>query len=379
VFRASFGIAASLVIAACQPGPTSAPTPADSPSATGVFLASSPVPATWNPVELPEAIGQWRVGGVIADPDGFVVFGSVNQLPLAWSSPDGRAWDAVVLQGGKGFPSRAATSDDATVLLGAGGTERCAHPFGEFLWRRLHGDRNWVPVPFDELFCAGGFPSIAASEDLFVVAGMGTGDQPFAWRSDDGLRWFDAAAGLPFDLPPWALAATGGEFLELGRGQQTDARVTVDGTSWTSVPAPPAPPAFNAEPPGMDPAALLDTDGGLLAVYQAGDASRIAAWRRDEAGSWLEVPMPTRPGDIISGGAFVDGRLFLFGTRAGVAYLLTSSDLATWAEVQVPEVGAILGLASAGKRTVLVTVMTDPDGDFLRSIVFETNGLPGAP
>jgi hypothetical protein len=334
------------------------------------------VSAAWDLVNLPDAIGRWRVGGAVSDPDGLVVFGVVGMLPMAWTSPDGAGWESVVLAGGEGFPSSAATSANATVLLGAGGTARCAHPSGEFLWRRVHGEPDWDAVPFHELFCAGGFPAIAAREDLFLVAGMGTGDQPFAWRSADGLTWQDAAAGLPFDLPPWALAAAGDEFMELGRGAQTDARVTADGTEWTRVVAPPAPPAFGPVQPGMDPSALLDTDPGLLAVYGAHDASRSAAWRRSPDGAWAEVDLTTPPGAVISGGAVANGRPYLFGSRGGVAFLLTSSDLVRWTTVQIPGIAAILGLASGHGRTILVGVEVGLDGED-HSVVFETDGLPG--
>jgi hypothetical protein len=334
------------------------------------------VSAAWDLVDLPDAVGPWRAGGAISDPDGLVVFGAVGQLPTAWTSPDGREWKSVVLPGGEGFPSSAAASADATVLLGAGGTARCAHPFGEFLWRREHGDPAWNAVEFNELFCAGGFPAIAALEDLFLVAGMGTGDQPFAWRSADGLTWHDAAAGLPFELPPWELAATRGEFMELGRGAQTDARVTADGTEWTSVVAPPAPPAFGPVAPGMDPSALLDTELGLLAVYSAHDASRSAAWRRSPDGTWADVDLTTPPGAVISGGAVANGRPYLFGSRGGVAFVLTSSDQETWTTVQIPAISAVVGLASGHDRTILIGIEVGLDGEE-HSVVFETDGLPG--
>jgi hypothetical protein len=316
-------------------------------------------------VELPDAIGFWRAAGVIADADGFVVFGEVNNRPAAWSSSDGVAWTSSALPGSDFEPVAAAASANVTVLLGTGSTDRCAHPFGETIWRRAHGGGTWEAAPFvQELFCAGGFPNIAAQPGTFVVAGTNGGEQPFAWQSDDGLTWRDASAGLPADVPPVLLAAAGAGFIELGRGPRTDAEQLVPGEDWAPIQAPPVPPAFNRGGPSLEPAVLAETSHGLLAIFESDDGAAHSGWRRDDSGVWSEVGLAgVQVGDAIGQAVSIEGRPYLFATRGGRAHLLTSSDLATWADIPIPQLSAILGLAVKGNRTILVGSLTDQNED----------------
>ena len=349
----------AIVVLGCQPGPT--------PSlATPLPAANQSLPPTgdWTPIELPDAAGTWFAAGVIADADGFVVYGGINDQPAVWTSTNGIDWTSGALPRGFGFPSQAAASTEATVLLGAGSTSLCAHPFGEALWRRAMGAATWEAVPFVErLFCAGGISEIAATNDDFAVVGMGTGDQPFAWQSDDGMAWRDAAQGLPPNTPPSLVTAFNGGFLELGRGERTDVRRSTDGTRWDAVEAPPVPPAFNGDGQGMSPAALLSTKAGVLAIYASDGGRAISAWRRAADGSWTALQMVgLLPGDVISGGFGSGADAYLFLGRGDSAALITSKDLASWTEVAIPRVGAILGLASFGERTVLVAYTPDPAG-----------------
>ena len=339
--------------------------------------------ASWRPVELPDTGPTWVVGGVIADSRGFLVFGGDGGRPLVWTSGDGLEWRALALPGAVGFPpftspAEGAASADATVLLGGGSTSRCAHPSGYLVWRRAAGADTWDVAPFDEpLFCAGGLAEIAATQHSFAVVGMGTGDQPFAWQSEDGLAWRDAAGGMPQNAPPSVLAAFDGGFIELGRGERTDARVSEDGTRWIAVEAPPVPPAFAAGDTGMSPVALLSTRRGVLAAYEADDAGHDSAWHREADGSWAQVPLEgIVPGDFIAGGVGVDEVAYLFVGRGNAATLWRSNDLMTWRQVAIPTVSRLVGFASFGGRTVLVTSTTDAAGDDHPS-VFVLDGLPG--
>ena len=362
---------------------TAACAPTTSPGPSGASSTPSPASAgQWTLLNLPDAAGVWFASGVIADADGFVVFGGVNDRPAAWTSRDGATWLSQALPAGFGFPSDGASTAAATVLLGAGSTALCAHPFGQSLWRRVRGFDSWEPVPFVEaLFCAGGFEEMAATDDAFAVVGMGTGDQPFAWQSDDGLTWRDAGARLPSNAPPSLVAATAGGFLELGRGERTDVRASVDGKAWSPVEAPPVPPAFNGGAPGMSPAVLLATTSGVLTIYESdAGATERSAWRRNADASWAEVVLQgLEPGDVISRGIAIGGTPFLFGSRQGVASLMTSTDLATWVPVPIPEGGGVLGLATFGDRTVLVTYTLDPAGGPDVTRVYETSGSLGGP
>jgi hypothetical protein len=334
----------------------------------------------WTPVDLPDLVAPWSANGVIADSDGLVVYGGIGDRPAVWTSRDGLSWAAAALPGGFGFPASAAASTTATVLLGAGTTSRCAHPFGEFLWRRTSGATSWDAVPFVEpLFCAGGFAEISETRDAFAVVGMGTGDQPFAWQSGDGMAWRDAAAGIPFDAPPSVVAGDAGGFLELGRGGRTDARTSIDGSAWSAVQAPPVPPAFNGDAPGMSPAVLLATPVGMLAIYQSDGADTRSAWRRNADGSWTEIKLVGfEPGDAISGGVTVLGTPFVFGGRQGTANLWTSIDLATWTHVPIPEAMAVLGLATFGGRTVLVVWIEPTGGPNVTRAYVTSNSLGGS-
>jgi hypothetical protein len=233
------------------------------------------------------------------------------------------------------------------------------------MWRRARGEAEWQAAPFvADLFCAGGFPHIAATQNMFVVAGTGTGEQPFAWRSVDGLKWADASHGLPLDVPPALLLATGAGFLELGRGERTDAEFSVDGTAWTRVKAPPAPPAFIPNGAGTSPVAMLGTAQGALAIFQPDDAATLSAWRREADGSWTKMQLSGfEIGDGIYRGITIGGQAYLFVNRRGRATLLASTDLATWTAVAIPALDAMLGLAAFDGRMVLVGSITDAAGD----------------
>ena len=368
----------ALIVLGCQP----------TPSATHATPSESPVRTTeagpdWTPIVLPDTGEVWSAAGVIADSSGFVVFGGIAGQPAAWTSTDGTRWQSVALPPALGFPfgfpTNAAASADATVLLGGGSTSRCAHPAGETLWRRAAGREAWEWVPFVErLFCAGGLAEIAATEHSFAVVGMGTGDQPFAWQSADGLAWRDASQGLPANTPPSLIAAFDGGFMELGRGERTDVRTSVDGTAWTSAEAPPVPPAFNGNGTGMSPGVLVSTTAGVLAIYEPDSGGGRSAWRRGSDGSWSRASMTgVEPGDVIAAGVGIGANAYLLIRRGNAAALAISTDLETWALVEAPPVGALAGLASFGGRTVLVASTPDPATGDDRSAVFVRDGPPG--
>jgi hypothetical protein len=373
MIRHALPVLAVAIVMACQPSTSPSPTgaPPSAPTPTTV------VSGTWRPLELLDAVGFWRATGVVADADGFVVYGNVNDRPAAWTSGDATTWTSVALPGINVFPSAAAASKTATVLIGVGTTSQCAHPSGEFVWRRASGDEPWAGVPSNQaLFCAGGFPLIAANDSTFVVAGAGTGDVPFAWHSDDGLTWQDAGQGLPIDVFPTVLGTTLSGFVLLGRGERTFVQTSPDGNGWTPAEAPAVPPAFNPNGPGMFPAALVETAAGTLAIYASDDASAISAWRRQGDGSWDEARMTgLESGDAIAEGPSLDGRASLFVTRQGRAALLTSTDLSNWTDVLIPDLASITGLATFASRSVLVGNVTDAAGDD-HSLVFVADALP---
>src|SRR5213593_2328688 len=108
----------------------------------------------------------------------------------------------------------------------------------------------------------------------------------------------------------------------------------------------------------MDPVALVNTDHGLVAIY-AGDISGVAAWRRNPDGSWAEIALPLQAGDTVGGAAAIQGHPYIVVGRESRERVVTSSDLASWTEIGVPELSAIFGLAVAKGRAVLVGLLTD--------------------
>jgi hypothetical protein len=372
--RGTAGVAGALAIAlaGCQPAVIASPAP------TTAAVSPTPLIANgWTLVGLPEVGDSWYPGGAIADGTGFVIYGGVDQRPAAWTSDDGRAWTPVALPGFGGFPSEAAWSPVATVLVGVGGMGRCAHPSGELIWRRLAGQSDWQLAPFEDILCAGGIPRVAAGATAFVVAGSSAGDSSFAWVSPDGLRWMDESLQLPVSAPPLELTWTGTQFLALGGFDVQRAYTSIDGSKWKGTQAPPEAPPFPAVPVpavGKRAVALLATAKDTVAFYESDDATAVSEWQRQGDGSWRELqPSGLEPGDAIRRGVVLEGRPFLFVSRPSGAELVTSADLATWTSVSIPEVSGIEGLATFGGRAILVASVADPAGGQDRSMVFVTD------
>jgi hypothetical protein len=332
-----------------MPGPGDSTEPATAPVGDG---AAIPV-LSWTEIVRPDDDPLWGAQGMLSDADGFLLYGGVGDQLMTWSSADGRSWSAAPLPGVTEGPSLAAATSDATVLVAITGTNRCAHPVGEWLWRRVAGQQEWAAVPFEPgLFCAGGIPQIAASNDAFVVAGTGTGEQPFSWRSVDGLHWFDVSNGLSFDAPPALLASTPDGFVEIGRGSITDIRI-LRNSGWTAMSAPPVPPAFNGELPGLEPAVALLTNAGLFAFFQREDPLKWSAWLRRPGGQWIEVGIAGLPLGFVQGGTTIRGQPYLFVFDGQLTHLVGSADQQTWTEVATPPLSQIGGVAVFDGRALL--------------------------
>jgi hypothetical protein len=363
VIRVAFSLLTMVALAGCATNPA-----ASNPPPVGTAAATQTT-VEWAAVQLPDAVGNWQPSGVIEGADGFVIFGWINDQAAVWTSVNADDWTSIALPGFDGTPRQGAVSGDAIALVGTGGTARCAHPLGEFIWQRSNGDPAWHAAPFNEnLFCAGGAPSIAANDDGFVIAGTGSGEQPFAWVSDDGLAWHDASAGLGFDAPPWIVGGTDMGFVALGRGAITDVHLLAAGRGWAAIPAPPVAPAFNGDLPGMTPAALIATARGTLVLYASEDDLLSSAWRRREDESWSEVTLDgLEQGDHADGGPLLgagtaDEQAVLFVVRDDHAVVLTSTDLTSWSALPIPELDRVRGLAEFDHRLVLVGSRTAPDG-----------------
>ena len=200
---------------------------------------------------------------------------------------------------------------------------------------------------------------------------MGTGDQPFAWQSDDGLTWRDAVSGHPGRgatlIHHGAHRRTA--VLKAGRGERTDVRASVDGKVWSAVEAPPGATRVQrwVHPGRCLPRSCLGRRLGVLAIYESDAAPPLrSAWQRGDADlSWSQ-------GSLGSKGFFVSVRRdlgrhrgwrqgILFGSRGGVATLMTSTDLATWSPLRIPEAGAVLGLRIIGGADGQLVTSPTPD------------------
>ena len=367
-------LAAALIVAGC--GDESASRSPVPPAPTHIDRPA--LPAGWTEVTLAQDQAT-RLAGVIADDDGFVIHGNVGGTPTVWTSPNGVDWASEALAGFDVSATAAATSGGATVLLGEGTTEQCAHPSRGFLWLRLRGEAAWASVPFHEIFCAGGFPHLAATSDGFVVAGSGAGDQPFAWASRDGWNWRDGSAGLKFESPPWRVTANGDGYLIVGRGERTDTLISADGSAWRAVATPPVPPPFGRN--GVEIAVLLETRQGIFALFTNEEGVPRSAWRRELDGSWTPLDLRGFQGnDFVAGGFELDGIPYLSVDRGDQGRLLASADLATWVEVPVPQVRSIFGLAARAGRTVLLADVFQPvpDDERGRFVVYVSDAAPTA-
>lgn len=377
--RALFLLLCSIV-AACVPNAV----PTQSPRQPASI---APTPAAvnldWTRASLPDTQGRWSANGVLADVDGFVVYGGINDVAAVWTSVDAATWQSVALPGRaeRASPAHAAASADSTVLLGVGGTSECAHPQREYIWQRVRGDVAWSAAPFNQdLFCAGGLPDLAATGDGFAITGRNAGEVPFAWHSVDGLAWQDASHGLPVDSPPALVTATDTGFLFLGRGGRTLAEASVDGRSWSPVVAPPVPPAFNPNGAGMLPEVLIDTASGPLAIFDSDDGTNIvSAWRRLPDASWAEVLLePLAPFGRITGGVSISDRTYLFLISGGRGRLVLSTDLVAWADVTIPPLSSINELAAFGGRLVLVGSVSDLNGETKWQVWVAEDAPPGS-
>ncbi|MEO8274368.1 MAG: hypothetical protein ABI620_09915 [Chloroflexota bacterium] len=88
--RGAIFLLTGALVAAC--GPDFVPTPAISPIST---IAPTPaaIGVDWTLADLPETGGRWFASGVIADGDGFVMYGTANdRAAIENGEPQSQVW-----------------------------------------------------------------------------------------------------------------------------------------------------------------------------------------------------------------------------------------------------------------------------------------------
>lgn len=254
--RAHALLAVALLLVSCSPAPV--PSPSTSP------LPSAPVrETTWTRIELPNSAPESTiVRAVEIAPDRLVIVGEANHRPTAWTSVDLSTWSAELMAGRGPLPVHATAFSDGVLAIGAGENGNCAHPAGEDAWFRRPA-RGWVEAAHQDVFCAGGDPSLAVAGSTAVVVGTGSGSQPFGWTSDDGLTWVDHHVRFPAE-PPFAAVSVG------GIGFIAISQTFGDGQPWVGWSENGAFWRFDqpfAVPQGAVPIALVSPNSQTLALY----------------------------------------------------------------------------------------------------------------
>jgi hypothetical protein len=351
----AFGVA----LAGCGPNPQPSGSPAESASPVVTASPEGSLEAFdpgWRQVDL-AAPADMNLSGAYAGPSGLVIvggrFGPLGFVGTTWTSRDGTTWQAQATPGLMA-PALGAAIGNVEVLVGTGETNRCAHPFGETTWARRDGG-DWAAAPFQQqLFCAGGNPELAAGDSSFVVAGSGTGDQPFAWWSIDGLLWHDIPIPIEPSVFVRGLTWDTGTFWIIGRDDGgIVVRTSTDGQRWTGW-------SRLIGIPGIDPMAVVPLHGTPLLFTQEGGPDE--AWQLtapDTAVALHPAGLGELEGNLNWATATDGGRIYASLGAPGGTRLQTSTDAATWSDVAVPPLPgiSITGIADDGSHLLVVGVV----------------------
>ena len=318
----------ALLLAACA-------TPTPSPSLTAMPTEGSVAPVVpdgeWTRID-PSGFAGFFID-VATTPSGLVIAGwggEAGEIALSWDSPDGVTWQVDQLPGDGRVPGMLVPWGDKVVAVGLGQSDRCAHPAALDTWLR-GADGAWEEAPWNPIFCAGGTPSAAAALDHILVAGTGTGDVPYLWVSDDGLRWTDIS--LPRDLgAPRAVASNGGTDVLMGSNLDGGVWVSIspNGTTWSI-------PAAVAAPPDADVMAVLPLDGGFVAMVRDSSGA-VGAYRSDDGVTWEAAEAVGLDANKVFRLVAVEGALVaLGGDELGRPAMWVSADGTSWRAAAVPD------------------------------------------
>jgi hypothetical protein len=352
VNRACRAFAIAVLVAGCaNPAPSARPDASASPS------TPDDAAAAWQRVQLPNGDDAF-LAGVAATPHDVVIVGARSLKPAAWASHDGGAWVFEQLGPEEAFPGSAVAFGDRVLAVGGNETNRCAHPLATFFWVR-NAQGRWTNAPFDPLFCAGGGATPVVAGGLAAVLGAGTGDVPFAWFSDDGLRWVQRP--IRQDVYPRALASVGDGFAALGTfGDASWWFGRSDrGERWTIAPFGNAP--FETQAIGL-------ADGGLgFIAWFADAAGRVAAFTSGTGDQWLPTEIKGLTDAETERVVRTAAGYAAFGRAADGPRVFVSRDGGAWRAIPGPSdsgPAAYASLAlSSGRAILLGTIHVGPDMD----------------
>lgn len=364
-WRSAAALGVTFLVGAC----VTFPAPRDSPAGSPVAFPTPSVLGTIDPAEgwqlasLPDPNTAVMFNDIVAGPDGFLVAGGggpIGNTAIILNSQDGQSWSSQAISSTFAAPSGLLVVGARVFAVGGGQTNRCAHPAALTSWARdLSGD--WQEAPFDDVFCAGlGNTTMFEFDRHVVLAGAGTGDQPFYMTSEDGLRWTDAGPNPFGDIYPHSVLASDKDLWIFGSGPN-GAPVVVH---------------RSAGKPFEPPAAIPDlgTDGSIISavwldgpVVVATNGRASGIMRPGAAGDWVGVPAVGLPPDQVAMVAVVDGHLVaLGGTENGLPEAWTSADGAQWRPVVLPDQAltgsAFTSVAVISGTAVLVGQMEAPNG-----------------
>jgi hypothetical protein len=379
----------ALVIGACagprpSPVPNGSPAPVGSPSALPTGSPSASVPAaataaasaitppsaadaTWSLVQLPDSGDVGSIADITTIPGMLVVAaaaGQAGERGIAWTSSDqGATWVSEPIPKSARSLGRLVPWGDRVMLIGEADAG-CAHPSVVQVQIRAAAG-GWTAAPFDPIFCAGGLPQGAAAGTHAVIVGAGAGDVPYAWSSDDGLRWADHSG--PFvDRLPQGVAVDGTGFVAFGTAPPPAsawvARST-DGTAWE-----------NPQPlPGLSDATIVGNPAvlnGDLAILAGAPDGSVGLFTPDGSGGWGSQLTKGLTRSTLSRVIAVDGGLVAIGGDERGPAAWASSDGVQWRPLALPPeaiasgAGATLtGVAVADGRAYLVGQIVAATGD----------------
>jgi len=161
----------------------------------------SPDLVSWTKArDVNETGGSNHVLAVAAGQSGFVSAGSHENLPVVWTSSDGRTWTAVStpLPAGAsaGVIQQVAVNGNHAVALGQQTTAQGVEPLAE---RSDDGGRTWQAVPFTAPGPGVSFTALTASSSGFTAAAqfgpVGGTMAAAVWTSADGKTWARSPVG----------------------------------------------------------------------------------------------------------------------------------------------------------------------------------------
>jgi hypothetical protein len=384
----SWAIVFALAVSAC--GPSSSVTAPDRNTSTAAPSAAESIPAAPSPsafISLSWSEGEisGAVDGVVAFGAEYVAVGTIDRVPTAWTSADGKSWEPHAVpydppdgdQLGMPGPWMGNLAEHDGWLYAIGGYQGGGDAIWPLGWRSQDG-RTWEQIVSQNPFYTAGY---LVSGLVSGVPGLLALTHGFAERSGGVWLWTlegswaevtDAlpgtSAGADFYDATWA----DGRFVVVGYG--TDGGAS-DASAWTSTDGrtwqpndEPYPWESNQDPLGVITAVAGAPSGGWSAFLMA--PGRAVGLYSTDGRSW-EVTQDLKGtwSGYVWGLANVGDRLIAAGGAEGQGWVIASSDGRAWndsyrfAREQAPmfEPRGGPAIASNGSSIVVFVGLLEPD------------------